>query len=425
MKKHFILLFLAIAFWSCKKQQEQPTIHENQPVKHRLGSPLPGRTLTSKIIGAQGGSLASDDGSLSLTIPAGALSENTSISIQAVENTLPGSRATSFQLLPEGLIFKKPVAIHFSYSALDLEGSTRELLRPAYQDKEGYYHMPQDFSLDPFSKTLKVQSIHFSNWTVFECYRLVGPNSVIPGGTADLKLKTYVPIGPLSKGEDMLLGDYIESEDNDPILSSAVWKLVGEGIINPYDRGCSYVAPPDVPNQNPITISVELTGNFFGSGTSKHQKLILLKPIAIEGSEYFTVNLDGVSTRVTMGAFFTTGEGLYISGIMKDYQFNIKVSAKRVGNFPFKLPTALNGADISLVSQVDMLDYMSSFRTACNENEPNFVFSPGKVEISKYPAQPGEFLQGIVSGALLYTGGNYCAAPKIVKLNASFKLLPK
>ena len=422
MKKKLLLILFIIFTLSCKKEQ-RPGPHGPKAVKRDIGAPKADRPVVKKTIGNSGGSVTSDDGTLILSVPAGALSQNTEISIQAVENTLEGSTGPSFRLLPENVVFSKPVEISFSFAGMDLDGTNPELLRLAYQTTEGYYYMPSTTAVDLNSKTLSTKTLHFSDWTVFECYGLSGPNSVLPNGTAELRLKTYVPLGPLTNNKDVMLGDYIESEDNDPILASAIWRLPGEGVINPKDKGCNYIAPASVPNQNPVTVSVQLTGDFMGSASGKTQKLILVQPIAIEGSENFTINLDGTSTRVTRGVFFSKGGALYISGIMNDKQFNIKVSANKVGNYPFRLPSAPNSADASLVTQTDFLDYLSTFRTACNENEPAFIFSPGHVEISKYPSQPGEFLQGIVSGATLFTGGNYCSNPKVVRLNASFKLL--
>lgn len=423
MKKLLFILPIILLFSSCKKNVLESPPEFPQSIKRNIGSPLSGRSAASKIIGPEGGTLSSDDGSLSLKIPSGALRNPVSISIQAIENTLEGSQAPSFRLLPDDITFTKPITISLSYATIDLEGTDPELFRLAYQDNGGYYYASAVSQADYSSKTVSTQTTHFSNWTIFECYRLTGPSSVMPGGSAELKLRSYVPLGPLGKNPDIVLGEYIETDDNDPIFSSALWKLVGEGTINPLEKGCNYLAPSSIPNQNPVTVSVELKGKFFGSASSQFQRLILLKPIAIEGSENFTINLDGVSTRVTQGVFFTTGDVLYISGKMNDKQFNLRISAKRTGSFPFKLQSAVNAADISLVAQADLLDYMSSFRTACNDTEPNFIFSPGQVEISKYPAQQGEFLQGIVSGATLYTGGNYCSSPKTVKLNASFKIL--
>ncbi|RZM30581.1 MAG: hypothetical protein EOO88_00010 [Pedobacter sp.] len=423
MKKLTLFLALAILLLSCKKDQPTDVGTGTALIKRENGSPLPGRPLVSKAIGAQGGTISSDNGSLTLDIPSGALSATTTITIQAVENTLPGSHGQSFKISPENVAFLKPITIRSSYEGIDMEGTHPELLRMAFQTAEGYYYVSPTSELDPVNKTIATQSTHFSTWTVFECYRLSSPNSVLPNGTAELRLKTYVPIGPLGATGERMLGDYIETDDQDPILASAIWRLSGEGDISPKERGCTYTAPGDVPNQNPITVSVELTGNFLGARPGKIQKLILLKPIAIEGGENFTVNINGVSTRVTQGVFFKQSGALYISGLFSGKQINIRISATRTGSFPFKLQSASDAADINITSQTDFLDYMCSFRTACTEQEPTFIFSPGRVEISKYPAQPGEFLQGIVSGATLYTGGNYCTDPRTQQLNASFKIL--
>lgn len=423
MKKLALFLAVALSVLSCKKDHPTADHTQPQPIKRETGAPLAGRSMISKSIGPEGGTISSDNGSLILEVPPGALTAMTTIGIQAVENTLPGSRGPAFQLSPENILFLKPVTIRSSYQGMDLEGSHPELLRMAYQTSEGYFYVSPASVLDQATKTITTQSTHFSTWTIFECYRLTSPNSVLPSGTAELSLKTYVPIGPLGAAGERMLGDYIETDDNDPILASAVWRLSGEGEITPGQRGCSYLAPAAVPSQNPITVSVELTGNFLGAHPGKIQKLILLKPIAIEGGENFTVNLNGISTRVTQGVFFAQSGALYISGLFNGKQINIRISATRIGSFPFKLQSSANAADINITSQTDFLEYMSSFRTACTEQEPTFIFSPGQVEISKYPAQPGEFLQGIVSGATLYRGGNYCSNPRTEQLNASFKLL--
>jgi hypothetical protein len=64
---------------------------------------------TSKVIGRRGGKI--DIGPHSISIPAGALSRDTRITAQ-----LPGDRASSVRLSPEGLKFNKPATLSLSYA---------------------------------------------------------------------------------------------------------------------------------------------------------------------------------------------------------------------------------------------------------------------------------------------------------------------
>jgi hypothetical protein len=98
-------------------------------------------TAVSKTIGQDGGVIQSTDASITVSIPAGAISSPTEFIIQQVESILPGSKGSSFRLLPEGAAFGKPVTIQFSYAGLNLASMPAELLYLAYQDSEGYYHM--------------------------------------------------------------------------------------------------------------------------------------------------------------------------------------------------------------------------------------------------------------------------------------------
>lgn len=414
---------LFITLLGCKK--DESTAPEDGKVFQRAhGEAIQGRTQVKKIIGPEGGTISADDGSLSVEIPAGALAAPTEIGVQAIENTLEGSSSPSFRLTPENIAFSKPVSISISYISLNLEGGNPELMRLAYQDKNGYHFFPEHSTVNTQTKKVSASSTHFSDWTLFECYKVIGPSSVLPGGRARLQLMTYLPLAPLGGKGDQMLGEYVEAGNEDPILSSAIWKLSGEGEIFPLEKGCDYLAPLEVPNVNPVSVSVSLIGKFFGS-SSPQQKLVLLKPIAIEGGERFFISIDGQTQRVDQPVFFVQGGKLYLSGSVNQGQVHIWVNATRAGNFPFNAPGKANSADLNYIPGTDPTAFFSSYHTGCNAGDPPFTYSPGEVQIQKFPTQPGEFLQGIVSGAVIYTGGNYCAAPASHTVTASFKILKR
>src|SRR5215467_5663685 len=97
-----------------------------------VGTPV-GAKIT-KTIGPSGGSIVSDDGNVELTIPAGALSSNTDISIQSVTNECPGSVGLSYDLTPNGTKFAIPVSLTFHYTDSAISETDPLLLFNVFQD---------------------------------------------------------------------------------------------------------------------------------------------------------------------------------------------------------------------------------------------------------------------------------------------------
>ena len=81
----FILLFA-----SCNKlKPDLPVVTPPTPQSAGLVTPvgIPAGNAGSKIIGSGGGSITSADGRFTITIPAGALSGDKTISVQPISNT--------------------------------------------------------------------------------------------------------------------------------------------------------------------------------------------------------------------------------------------------------------------------------------------------------------------------------------------------
>ncbi|HMG69188.1 MAG TPA: hypothetical protein VK588_15930, partial [Chitinophagaceae bacterium] len=96
MKKMTLLLLtvtLMLILPGCKKHADglTPAIPDDSnptvPTRTEVGTPM-GNSV-AKTIGKAGGSIASADGNAELIFPAGALEDNTSISIQSVTQTAP------------------------------------------------------------------------------------------------------------------------------------------------------------------------------------------------------------------------------------------------------------------------------------------------------------------------------------------------
>lgn len=85
--------------------------------------PLPVAIPTSATIGPAGGSIRSDDGRLTLKIPAGALASMTSFSIATTSNGAPNGLEAAYDISPDNLTFSKPALLVFTYASTDVNGT--------------------------------------------------------------------------------------------------------------------------------------------------------------------------------------------------------------------------------------------------------------------------------------------------------------
>jgi len=122
--------------------------------------------IITKTIGASGGSITSDDGRVQLTIPPGALSANTNISIQAVTNTCPAGIGLAYDLLPNGTKFSTPASLTFNYADSDVDGTDPLLIYTAFQDSIGQWEIvDSDKEVDTTAKTVSFDISHFTIFT--------------------------------------------------------------------------------------------------------------------------------------------------------------------------------------------------------------------------------------------------------------------
>jgi hypothetical protein len=128
-----------------------------------VGVPIDPSAPVSARIDSAGGTLATADGLLTITIPPGAVSQARDFTIQEITNLAPGARGGAYRLEPEGTTFATPVSITFEagLGALDLDD-----LAIAYQDASGYWIRPTGLIRDRAAGTLTVKTPHFSDWTL-------------------------------------------------------------------------------------------------------------------------------------------------------------------------------------------------------------------------------------------------------------------
>src|SRR6266849_5775239 len=111
------LILLIISLYGCKKSvadtSNNPPPSNGELLKTPIGTPV-GDPVTATV-GVDGGKLISDDGTMELTIPSGALAGDKAVSIQRVSNEIPGGIGFAYDLLPNGTVFKKPAKILFHF----------------------------------------------------------------------------------------------------------------------------------------------------------------------------------------------------------------------------------------------------------------------------------------------------------------------
>lgn len=135
--------------WSCIVSTIDPAYGDPTAVFGILTTPNPLPTAegtasgapTTATIGPAGGSLASSDGRFSLTVPAGALSAPTALTIQPVTNTASSGVGLAYRVDPRGTHFAVPARLSFKLMADDLDRSSPTNLLAASQDAAGYWRI--------------------------------------------------------------------------------------------------------------------------------------------------------------------------------------------------------------------------------------------------------------------------------------------
>jgi hypothetical protein len=158
----FLLPALFVCIAGCKKtpKTSEPAPLFGDPVVTAKGQAV--GTAVTKQIDAAGGALTSQDGKLTITVPAGTVSSSTTFSIQPITNTLTQGKP-AYRLLPEGITLAKPVQLSFSYNNADITNTNEDLLILYFQTEQGSWQsLPT--SLEKNRKLLTASTTHFSDW---------------------------------------------------------------------------------------------------------------------------------------------------------------------------------------------------------------------------------------------------------------------
>lgn len=314
MKYSLCISLVVVGLFSCSEEEQNNPIEKTlDPVATEAGTPT-GDAVTEDI-GPSGGTLSSGDGRLDLIVPTGAVNSSTTFGIQPITNLCPGG-FFAYRLLPEGLTFTNPVTLVFHYTEEDLSGTLPELLVVAYQGPDKIWYTLPSAVVDEVDKTISVEVKHFTDWTAIEYVGIFPKRPEKPKLRVDetIELALY---GQGMSGEGDDLPPLPANPNNNPSPDEdflpplpqrrqfkARWFVNGvengnnnvgtlsqqEG--NPNNPIYVYKAPSTVPANNPVLISVEITGlkRWTIEGRTQrvttHNKVILFKQIEILPDEY-------------------------------------------------------------------------------------------------------------------------------------------
>ncbi|MEZ0612031.1 hypothetical protein ACAW74_26205 [Fibrella sp. WM1] len=280
-----------------KPDVEQPTFPAQQTPKGQ-----PQGAAVTQTIGPAGGSISLPDQHLTLHFPAGALSANTVIKVQPLQNTAVGGIGPAFELEPKATLLHKPIDISWQYSDEALNGTGASAIGLAEQLETGEWLGGGRMTLDQANRLLTTQ------WTARNLSRPVAYYAQFYLKYAGDEVVVNQPMG-LTVAFQPNHSDELESIERNTLLAALHvwepvegalvdnWRINGEDPLNQttnrqgnlgyqgQGEKATYFAPSRVPPQrlNPIAISVELK-------TNSRRKVILVANLTVVGDNAFQIN---------------------------------------------------------------------------------------------------------------------------------------
>ena len=278
-----VLLYLCLlALSACKKSSSSPGGDLSSDIdNHQLPAPtavgIPVGNPVSKVIGTAGGTLYSPDSVLKLSIPAGALSSNTNISVQPVTSQLPGGIGLGYDLLPNGTKFSIPATVTFHYTSDQVSDNFPYFLNIAYQDSDHIWRGDLRHCVyDTVGRTVSLDISHFTIYGFQDGIAVfAAPREIMTGQTSSLTIYESIVIKQDSS--------YITSSTDIPSDFVGQWTVNGIpngnssiGTVSGSGANVVYHAPANL--NAPIEVLVECQLKMHEIIFTGNQKIDLLRP---------------------------------------------------------------------------------------------------------------------------------------------------
>ncbi|OQP62859.1 hypothetical protein A3860_26470 [Niastella vici] len=421
-------LFFAILFLnSCKK--ESPGIQSPEepvtPFPTAIGKPVGNASI--KEIGAGGGSITSPDGRITVAIPAGALSNNTSITIQPIENTTPLGIGLSYDFLPNGQQFAKPVTVTLHYTNEELAGTSAALLEFGTQNAQNVWQGSGNLQVNTTAQTVSATIKHFSRWSFYATFKLLpSEKTLLVNQTALLQVMKL----PYSEDPDPNNVQELLHVLGEPTIVAADkvsnWTVNAQasaaGNSNGWLTGSAtnekqYHAPANVPANNPVAVSANIN---TGKGT-----ITLVSNITVQKETSFEFSCDGQSYKNLEGTVSasTTAGTFYLFMLSKE------ITGDKVPSLVLTMGEGFKGAGSYSFGEKNLVACTvttSPYEWKTEYFEEGTVmprFGNGTVNITTW-GKVGELVTGTISGTLHYqkTVGNI-TEHRTAAVNAQFSYI--
>lgn len=394
-------VFASIIFAGCNKNDNSASgdFPENNYVAQTFSKGILHSTPVQKKIDVSGGNITSVDGKLTLTIPAGALSTATDISIQPVTNTVPLGKGNSYRISPANLSLSKPVSINLTYENDAVEGADEESLDIVTQDESGKWYVMNRTSLNKNSKTLSVDTKHFGDFSTTAYYYLV-PQKVSVGAneTSSLTVERITVPEDEPSFEETPIG---APEQFSQSAGFESWEATGAGKLESSQKTTAIYTAPAVVNENSlaeIKVTLKNVRRPLRSGT---RKLSLRRNIYVTKADFMAGTYDGqpfncIGVSVLVAGGVTTVQGVTAEGKSVLILFN----GTDLGAYEYGRPSSAGKAEIrcNIVQKV--------YETVYTECGPPSVtkFASGALSIKRFE-NAGAVIAGDFSATLYNDDG--------------------
>ncbi|MGV3601367.1 MAG: hypothetical protein ACO1N1_09190 [Dyadobacter fermentans] len=390
---YFFAFIITISLSSCDLFEKKPFPEpdtDNRGTVTEVGEPV--GPLVTKQIGAQGGTITSADGSVQLTLPAGALKTDTPISIQAISNHAPNGVGFAYRFLPEGTVFAQPGQLSFHYNRDDVTLNDQDNFLVSYQKEDGIWYNVRGARADTSAHIVTVPMEHFSDWSSSELSYIetfeieTGENPEVLFYNEQMKLAVH------------MLAVLVDADKLEPIQvkktgNDIKWEVVGKNngtIQTGVGLQAVYTAPMSTPSQNPVTITATIN---FKNG----KKLILVKQIVV-GTGYMKLNFQGKQYN--------------FSAVLDEYgNTYFDVAGALAGNVKASLTFMINAGSQGICKFGDPSRPSNTFTCAAEMGingkqwltspgycDDNVITTPGQLMLTKYI--PGKIVKGHFSGEM-------------------------
>lgn len=207
-----IPLFVGLVLLACKTDPEPAP---QSPGDGNVVTPAPptepGKPIgapTTQIIGPAGGTLTTTDGKLALTFPKGAMSKDTPVTVQEVENTAPNGSGSSYRVEGLEITVSEPViAVYRPRLAArpgEVTGAAPGNVALARQQATGTWRLSQLADVNPATGEIRAKIRRVSREAIafIEQYRLNPETAtLVPGERLPMRI-TFVDFQSLGTGSD-------------------------------------------------------------------------------------------------------------------------------------------------------------------------------------------------------------------------------